>query len=31
VAMCMMVYAMAYFENGVEPVMEEISEGGELL
>ena len=30
-AMCMMVYSMAYFENGVEPVMEDISRGWELL
>ena len=29
--MCMMVYAMAYFEHGVEPVMEDISIGWELL
>lgn len=30
-AMCMMAYAIAYFENGVEPQMEEISEGWDLL
>lgn len=30
-AMCMMVYAIAYFENGVEPQMEEISKGWDLL
>ena len=29
--MCMMAYAIAYFENGVEPQMEEISEGWDLL
>jgi hypothetical protein len=30
-AMCMFAYAIAYFENGVEPQMEEISEGWDLL
>ena len=30
-AMCMLAYAISYFENGVEPVMEEISEGWDLL
>lgn len=30
-AMCMMAYAIAYLENGVEPQMEEISEGWDLL
>ena len=30
-AMCMFAYAISYFENGVEPVMEEISEGWDLL
>ena len=30
-AMCMLAYSIAYFENGVEPQMEEISEGWDLL
>lgn len=30
-AMCMFAYAIAYFENEVEPQMEEISEGWDLL
>ena len=30
-SMCMMAYAISFFENGVEPQMEEISEGWELL
>lgn len=30
-AMCMFAYAISYFENGVEPQMEEISEGWDLL
>ena len=30
-AMCMFAYAISFFENGVEPQMEEISEGWELL
>ena len=30
-AMCMFGYAIAYFETGVEPQMEEISEGWDLL
>ena len=30
-AMCMFAYAIAYFENGGEPQMEEISEGWDLL
>ena len=30
-AMCMFAYAIAYFETGVEPQMEEISEGWDLL
>lgn len=29
--MCMLTYAIAYFECGVEPQMEEISEGWDLL
>lgn len=30
-AMCMFAYAISYFECGVEPQMEEISEGWDLL
>lgn len=30
-SMCMMAYAISFFENGVEPQMEEISEGWDLL
>ena len=30
-SMCMMAYAISYFENGVPPVMEEIAEGWDLL
>ena len=30
-SMCMMAYAISRFENGVEPVMEEIAEGWDLL
>ena len=30
-AMCMFAYAISFFENGVEPQMEEISEGWDLL
>ena len=30
-SMCLFVYAISYFENGVEPVMEDISEGWNLL
>lgn len=30
-SMCMMAYAIGYYENGEAPVMEEISEGWELL
>ena len=30
-SMCLFAYAISYFENGVEPVMEEISEGWDLL
>lgn len=30
-AMCMFAYAISYFENGVEPMMEEISDGWDLL
>ena len=30
-AMCMFAYAIAYFETGVAPHMEEISEGWDLL
>lgn len=30
-AMCMLAYAISYYENGVEPQMEDISEGWELL
>lgn len=29
--MCLMAYAIGYYENGVAPVMEEISEGWQLL
>lgn len=30
-AMCMFAYAISYFENGVEPMIEEISDGWDLL
>ena len=30
-AMCKFAYPIAYFENGIEPQMEEISEGWDLL
>lgn len=30
-AMCMFAYAISYFENGVEPTMEDISDGWDLL
>lgn len=30
-AMCLFAYAISYYENGVEPQMEEISEGWEAL
>lgn len=30
-AMCMFAYAISYFENDVEPQMEEISDGWDLL
>lgn len=30
-SMCMLVWAMAWYENGVNPIMEEIAEGWELL
>lgn len=30
-SMCLFAYAISFFENGVAPVMEEISEGWELL
>ena len=30
-AMCMLAYAISYFDTGVEPQMEEISEGWDLL
>lgn len=30
-SMCMIAYAISYYENGVEPVMEEISAGWNLL
>jgi hypothetical protein len=29
--MCMFAYAISFFENGVEPHMEDISEGWDLL
>ena len=29
--MCLMAYAISYYENGVPPVMEDIAEGGNLL
>lgn len=30
-SMCLFAYAISYFENGIEPMMEEIAEGWELL
>ena len=30
-AMCMFAYTISYFENGVEPTMEDISDGWDLL
>lgn len=31
VTMCMMAYAISYYENGVAPIMEDIAEGWDLL